>query len=530
MDVKTEMQKANNLISQGNADAALPIVKRLLQAEPKLAGPHFLMGRFHLVKDNKEAGLASATRAYELDPKAAYTKILLGQIYVDLRLPEFALNLLQRAQQQVPEDHTVNLSLGRCYLIMEKGHRARPHLETAVRTGRLPLEKYSATLRLCECLSAIGEGAEADRILDKAITDYPQLPEALYMRGQSVSKPVPAWLVEKLQAIIDDPHLSKEDHAQALLALGRCRDVEGQHELAFDTWSKSRALLGLEKHDAGTLADRNAKTRKLYTKAFLDELEPLGNQADSPIFIVGMPRSGTTLTAQVIGAHPVCINIGETDRIAQYDRLFRDANASDSAHENVRKDAEGGTLRQIAGEFTRFFSVFNEGEKTRVVEKSPTNYDCVGFIHMIFPKARIVHCRRHPADNFVSCFQHNMNRGHDYAYDQTAFVERYLAQEELMSYWKSCFPNQIFEMPYEDMIADQEGMTRKLIAFCGLPWDDACLNFHTQKSTVRTFSRDQVRKPLYSSSVERWRRYGNRLDPLFATLARHGYEYTTRRA
>jgi len=120
-----------------------------------------------------------------------------------------------------------------------------------------------------------------------------------------------------------------------------------------------------------------------------------------------------------------------------------------------------------------------------------------------------------------------MNRNHDYAYDQAAYVERYMHQEESMRHWKSCFPEQIFDMRYENTIADQEGVTRRLLEFLGLPWDDACLNFHEQQSTIRTFSRAQVRQPVYKSSVERWRRYGNKLDPLFAKLKELNYDYET---
>jgi Tfp pilus assembly protein PilF len=526
---RAEMQQANSLITQGNTTSALPIVRRLLQREPNLAGAHFLMGRIHLRQGNREQGLAAATRAWQLDPKAAFTKLLLGEIYVDLRLPEYALDILQQACRQVPEDHAANFQLGRCYLTMQKGHLASPHLEKALAAARTPMEKIGASLALAECLSSVSEGAAADAVIDGLIRNYPQVPEPLFFRGSSVSKPVPQWLPEMLEAASNNPKLDAEDRANALLGLGRCHDVEGRHDLAFEMWSQSRALLGVQQHEPGQLMRRSALIRSFYPRDMLERLSSHGNQTDSPIFIVGMPRSGTTLTAQVIGAHPACINVGETDRIARHDALFRDQYTGPHSGDKMQADAEAGALRTIADEFTRFFSVFAEGSKSRPVEKTPANYDHLGFIRLVFPKARIVHCRRHPADNFISCFQHNMNRGHDYAYDQTAFAERYLAQEEMMRYWTSCFPEQIFELRYEDMVADQENMTRKLVAFCGLPWDEACLNFHAQKSTVRTFSRDQVRKPLYATSVGRWRRYGNHLDTLFATLEKHGYHGATDR-
>jgi hypothetical protein len=180
----------------------------------------------------------------------------------------------------------------------------------------------------------------------------------------------------------------------------------------------------------------------------------LGDQTESPIFIVGMPRSGTTLTAQVIGAHPQCISIGETDRFNRYRQDVPPAalaRARAPRHHGRGKPAAAFAISPMN---SRPSSVLLQRvRRRRVVEKSPSNTDSLGFIHLVFPKARFVHCRRHPADNFVSAFQHNMNRGHDYAYDQSAYVERYLAQEEIMRYWKSCFPEQVFEMRYEEMVA-----------------------------------------------------------------------------
>ena len=264
----------------------------------------------------------------------------------------------------------------------------------------------------------------------------------------------------------------------AWLALGRCRDVEGDHTAAFDSWSTSRALLKVEKHNPEALKRQHMQTRGFYAKPFLDAAAPFGDKETQPIFVVGMPRSGTTLTTQVISAHPACINIGETERFERYDAMFRKDFWRETGHRDILQGAKAGLLRNIAGEFNTFFNIFAEGEKKRVVEKSPFNFEHMGFIRLLYPSARFIHCRRHPADNFVSAFQHNMNRRHDYSYSQQTYVERYLAHEELMRHWKKCFPDQIFELHYEDMVADQEGLSRKLIAFCDLPWDDACLNFH----------------------------------------------------
>lgn len=527
MTTEAELLRAEALIDQGESGQALPILQALLRAASGSAAAHHALARAHAARQEVGKALAAAAKAHELAPARPDYAVHLGSLYVDLRLPEHALPLLQKALAAFPATFEANTALGRCYLDMEKGHQALPFLEKAVTQAKDKASRQEASIRLAECLYAINESDRADALLEglAKTADDPALP--IIMRGMNVGRTVPDSLVLALEKIAADLQRPANIRADATLALGRCRDNQGQHIEGFDLWARSRAMLGVALHAQERLDVRNMQTKGFYAKPLFKAAEELGDSSLSPIFVVGMPRSGTTLTAQVIAAHPQCISIGETDRAGKYDAMFRRQHWNQHAHAQIMAMAKQGGLRAIAQEFRQFFGIFAEGGKTRVVEKSPGNIDSLGFIRLVFPKARFVHCRRHPADNFVSAFQHNMNRGHDYAYDQSAYAERYLAQEDIMRYWKSCFPEQIFEVRYEDMVADPEAVTRRLVAFCGLPWDDACLNFHAQKSTVRTFSRDQVRQPVYSTSVERWRRYGARLEPLFAKLNQHGYDYTT---
>jgi tetratricopeptide (TPR) repeat protein len=529
MSIENNLLRANDLLGRGKLNDALLAVQDVLRTAPRHASAHHLQARLLWSLGRKQDALGAAHAAQQLDPQSAGIAAQLGEFYVELRLPEFALPLLQGAVARAPAQHEANLMLGRCYMEMDKGYRALPHFETALETATSAAQKEGVTLQLAECLYAINESARADALLDDMIASAADAPAFLVMRGLNAGKQVPEGLVARLAKLAESEALPASERANAFLAMGRCLDNQGRHVEAFDLWAKARALLKIEHHSAEKLRIQNFQARGLYAKELIQRAATYGEQSESPIFIVGMPRSGTTLTAQVIGAHPQCISIGETDRFNRYDKMFRQQHWHEHAHRAIMDEASRGSLRNIANEFKTFFGAFAEGSKRRVAEKSPSNTDSLGFIHLVFPKARFVHCRRHPADNFVSAFQHNMNRGHDYAYDPSAYVERYLAQEEIMRYWKSCFPEQVFEMRYEEMVAQPEDMTRKLIAFCGLPWDDACLNFHQQGSTVRTFSRDQVRQPVYTSSLERWKRYGDRLEPLFAKLNQSGYDYATSR-
>jgi Sulfotransferase family len=161
----------------------------------------------------------------------------------------------------------------------------------------------------------------------------------------------------------------------------------------------------------------------------------------------------------------------------------------------------------------------------RTVDKMPQNFISLGFIHLCFPNAKIIHCKRNPLDNFISAYQNAMNSSHDYAYDQVAYGKYYIKYLELMDHWKVVIPSNIYESQYEKLTANPETEVRKILEFLGLPWEEACLKFNERKSTVRTFSSLQVRNPINTSSVARWRNYEKYLGPIRSILDDAGISY-----
>ena len=156
------------------------------------------------------------------------------------------------------------------------------------------------------------------------------------------------------------------------------------------------------------------------------------------------------------------------------------------------------------------------------VDKMPHNFREIGFIHLCFPNAKIIHCRRNPLDTFVSTFQNSMNSSHSYAYDQSDYGEYYLEYLRLMNHWKSVFPESIYESDYEALTGNPETEVRKILDFLGLPWEEACLRFNERQSTVKTFSLMQVRNPINKGSIARWRKYEKHLSPIITVFKRAG--------
>ena len=237
-----------------------------------------------------------------------------------------------------------------------------------------------------------------------------------------------------------------------------------------------------------------------------------------PVFVVGMPRSGTSLTEQILASHPGVYGAGELDFI---NRVFEGTLGMLSATvaefpsclDRLSVDRADG-MAQIYLEPMKSLSP----NALRIVDKMPLNFLHLGLISLLLPEAKIIHCRRDPLDNCLSCHMTNFVVAHDYKYELNNLGRFYRIHDRVMAHWKSVLDLPILEVDYEKVVADPEGQARRMVEFVGLPWDDRCVQFHKTKRAVVTASVAQVRKPIYSSSVQRWRNYEKHLGPLKQVL------------
>jgi hypothetical protein len=242
-----------------------------------------------------------------------------------------------------------------------------------------------------------------------------------------------------------------------------------------------------------------------------------GDPSELPVFIVGMPRSGTSLVEQVLAGHGAVHGGGELTLLSDaWRRHLGPRFAVDfAAGVAAMPDAE---LRAVAGEYLAGLRALAP-RASRVTDKMPSNFMQLGLIHALFPGARIVHCRRDPVDTCVSCFTNLFRNGQLFSYDLKELGEFYRLYAEQMEYWRGVLPaGTMLELDYEELVQDLESGARRLVAHCGLAWDPACLDFHTAERAVQTASAWQVRQPVYRSSVQRGRRYADELGPLLEAL------------
>jgi len=253
-----------------------------------------------------------------------------------------------------------------------------------------------------------------------------------------------------------------------------------------------------------------------FSLEFFSDRKGMGNPDATPIFILGMSRSGTSLVEQILASHPDVFGAGELDDLSC---LVGETGAAGTQSKFPANcvDFDSEVLKKLGREYIT--GIRSRSKNTKfITDKMPHNFLYIGLIKAILPNARIIHCSRNPMDNCLSLFKHYFSEGHTYSYDMTELGQYYNLYLDLMEYWRNTLPGFIYDQSYERLVADQENQTRQLLDYCNLPWDDACLDFHKTRRKVGTASNAQVRRPIYKDSVNLWKRYEQQLEPLSTVI------------
>ncbi len=327
--------------------------------------------------------------------------------------------------------------------------------------------------------------------------------------------------IEWIEKLLDEADPTDSRRHQAYNTLGHLYDRVKQYDKAMEAFEKSNAMIEPDYVDArSALIVETVKSVWTPEKFVgLERPEPSGPR---PVFIVGMPRSGTTLTEQIIDAHPKGFGAGELGLIAE---LFRDLSGSKmNLYETGPDEYDPEQLAEVARIYREETAAMAGDSSVQViVDKAPMNYHYLGMIAAAFPDAKIIHCQRDPRDNCLSCFFQLLNAGHAYSFDLENCGRYYRHYRAIINHYTGLLASDpvnipIFENVYEDMVANQEQRTRDLLDFIGLNFDPACLAFHTTGRVAITLSNDQVRQPIYKSSTKRYERYAKHIGPLVDAL------------
>lgn len=473
-----------NLLYMTNKDTdALRVLADALRIQENHPVTLTITARVQLRRGNHQAAEQAARRAMAANPANADAMVALGQVFHETDRFDQAVEILSKALETAPNSPEARNFYG---VALKSVGRLEEGKENILKAIELNSSNYGAFANLND------------------LVDFREAPE----------------LVEKMEAIFAQ---SKNHDDPRLLSLhfgfAKALDDIGQHERALDHYMKGAA------QKRKLLAYDEAETHQFFkdvAQAFPAEVfqnRPFaGFPNDRLVFIVGMPRSGSTLVEQILASHPDVFGAGEVKYLARALGQMRDRFPSMGRYPDLFKDMEAFHFDLLGKSYLKQ-TLPPAGTAKKITDKLLTNYFFVGLINLIFPNAKIVHTVRNPVDTSLSAFTKLFKDDMPHSYDFGELGRYHLQYQELMNHWRKVLPpGTMLDVNYEDVVADTEGKARELIDFVGLDWDPACVEFHRSTRPVKTASVAQVRKPIYTGSVERWRKYGPGLQPLIDAL------------
>jgi tetratricopeptide (TPR) repeat protein len=446
----------------------------------------------------------------DLEPNHFYSIHMLGVI-------AFVTWRYDLAVEQMEKAISINGDVPYCHTDLGNALRELGRLDEAIACHRRALEikpDYAeAYNNLGNALRDQGRLDEALAAYEQAIAMNPRAASAWYNRTEHKRFTAEDPDIERMQNLLG-PNGVESDHSRMLLhfALGKAYLDFGASEPAFHHLGEGNRL---RRSTFSYSADSDEALTKSIARTFTPELferfECAGTPSTLPVFVVGFPRSGTTLVEQILASHPMVRGAGELTALQQIV-------AGMGVYPDFMARLSADDITRMAGVYLAHIEPMAAGRR-HVVDKLPANFQFAGLIRLMLPGARIIHCRRDPVDTCLSCYTKMFSNKQLFAYDMTELGRFHRDYQFLMAHWRSVLPASHFlEVDYERIVEDLEGEARRMIDFLNLPWDDSCLKFHEHSRPVLTASTCQVRKPIYKTSVGRWKAHARQLKPLLAAL------------
>jgi predicted TPR repeat methyltransferase len=483
----------------------------MVTENPGDAESYFLLGMRESSAGRIQSGIRHLGQAIALDPQGKY-RAQLAKLLTLVRRDGDAAATLRDAEQAPPADALSRDTMGCVYARLGDHAAALTHFEEAVR-----LEPCNSQYRYNQAatLSFLGRTEDADAALEALLALAPGHAGAHYLlaglRKQSPDRNHVDRLARTHAQVQDGGDrlrlgyaLAKEleDIGRPAEALDRLCAVNAEHR---DTLNYDFA------RDAAVFDAIEASWPMVAAAPASDP------PADAPIFIIGMPRTGTTLVDRILSSHPDVVSAGELQAMPIAVKKASGTSGSMVLDPATIRAAAARDMGKIGRDFLQRASHHRRNPSLRFTDKFPGNFLYAGFIARALPSARIVCLRRHPMDTVLSNFRNLFavsSRYYDYSYDLLDIAAYYARFDRLIAFWREVLPGRMMEICYEDLVADQEGETRRLLTHCGLEWSDDCLSFHTNSAPVSTPSAAQVRQPIYTGSVARWKRHSEVLEPV----------------
>jgi tetratricopeptide (TPR) repeat protein len=504
-DVKSLLAQGNRCIARGDYSEAIGFYEDLIRIAPRhVAALNNLGAALTKLGRDKEA-LAYFYQAIKIEPDSPDAHSNIGNALLLKGHYAAAEPFLRRAVKLNPRHVEARVNLGLVLSYLSRLRDARFQFEKALKYQPGNPEALSG---LAVIAATEGSFDQTGAMLNRALQVNPKMPRALALQA-GLRKMTPsdsAWLKNAEEVAASE--IAPLEESELRFAIAKYYDDVQDFKLAFQNYKRANDLLKpiAEPYDRAAYKRFVDAMVRVYTSDTVARAGDGASASMKPVFVVGMPRSGTTLTQQIIASHPSAKGAGEL-------QFWSEAARDHEAEINAGPLRES-TRNKLAQAYLRVLEA-KPGEALRIVDKAPVNSDYLGVIHSVFPNARIIYMQRDPIDTCLSCYFQKFVLSLNFTMDLSDLADHYLEHRRLMTHWRAILPpGTMLDVPYEELVADQEGWTRKILDFLGLEWDERVLNFHETKRAVATASFWQVRQKIYKNSVRRWRNYERFIGPL----------------
>jgi tetratricopeptide (TPR) repeat protein len=509
-----QLATAGEHLREGRARECERICRELLARQPDEVNALRLLARVAGEAERWGKAELLLLRVLALAPGFHEARLDLARVYKQQDRIDDAVACAAEAAELGPRNsnaHYVHASM------LAIAGRSTEALEAYRRALDINTWHTAAWVGMGHLLKTLGQQEEGVAAYRKAIVQRPNFGEVYWSLANLKTFRFTPEEVADMERRLDEEDLDEDARVHFLFTLGKAMEDQKEYARAFECYAEACVTQRMRiTYDPVDTEVVNERIRSVFSAAFIAEHAGEGCPDPSPIFIVGLPRSGSTLIEQILASHS---QVEGTAELPDVGRVI----GSLPARCEGQKYPEGVRLLDAADwhELGEFYLERTQRHRSGLpffTDKMPNNFPSVGLIHLMLPNAKIIDARRHPLDSCFGSFKQHFAHGQTFSYDLVELGEYFLEYRRMMRHWQEVLPGRVLEVRYEDMVRDQEGQTRRLLAYCGLDWEDRCLRFYETERAVRTASSEQVRQPIYSSSVNHWRHFREELAPLIEVL------------
>ena len=506
---------------EGRWDEAEQLYREVLRSHPTNVDAMRLLGNVTLQTGRIYQAERLLRRAVANAPDFVLAQIDLGSALRKQNRLEEAIDQFREAIRLEPENVQAHYLLGSALSLAAQTYQA---VEAYQRVLELAPKHTGAMLGLGHVLKTVGRQEEAIEAYRDCIRHKPQNGEIYWSLANLKTYQLTDEDIQEMESMAasadgPDGEVNEESKVNFLFALAKAYEDRGDFGRAWEYYHEgNRRRRILEIYDPVRDEVMNDEIVEVFNRDFLSANTGLGHPSAEPIFVVGLPRSGSTLIEQILASHSQVEGTSELPYAGSVATSLNRNRADGVNYPRAVHELEEEHFKRLGADYLEFARIHRTEGKPFFIDKMPNNFPTVGFLHLILPNAKIIDARRYPLDSCLSSYRQLFARGQSFTYDLTEIGEYFLQYQRMMDHWHEVLPGRCLTVQYEEVVTDFENQLRRLLEYCELPWEDACLNFYETQRPIRTASSEQVRQPVYSKSVNFWRNYEENLAELIEVL------------